>query len=472
MERKTKITCTIGPASESEEILSRLIAGGMDVARLNFSHGNHEEHLNRVRMIRRLAKQAGRNVAIMLDTKGPEMRTGLLKDKTVTLREGNQLVLTTRQVQGDESTLSVSYEGLPTEVSAGDTILLDDGLIALNVLETTREEIRCEVLNGGEIAARRGINVPGRRMNLPFISDKDREDIDFAMEHELDYVALSFVYGPQDVRSVRRIIDERNNPLKIIAKIENVFAVETIEDIVDVSDGIMVARGDLGVEIPFEEIPMIQKRIIRISYERAKPVITATQMLDSMIRNPRPTRAEVTDVANAILDGTDSVMLSGESAAGLYPVQSLQTMVRIANETEKIVNWRKDRYRKGKYPTDNPITDSISKSAVRMSDKLNAKAIVVPSYSGFTVRMVAKYRPHTQVIAAIWDPVVRRQMALLRGVTVVDVEYTDDTDRTIMMAIDAARKAGHLAEGDVAIVTAGIPSGLSGKTNLIKVHVV
>lgn len=472
MDRKTKITCTIGPASESEEILSRMIAGGMDVARLNFSHGDHEEHLNRIRLIRRLAKQSGRNVAIMLDTKGPEMRTGMLKDKTIRLQEGKQLVLTTRQVEGDENVLSVSYGRLPVEVSAGDTILLDDGLIALKVLETSREDIRCEILNGGDIASRRGINVPGRRMNMPFISDKDLEDIGFAIEHELDYVALSFVYGPEDVRSVRRILEDKGSSLKIIAKIENMFAVESIEEIVDVSDGIMVARGDLGVEIPFEEIPMIQKRIIRISYERAKPVITATQMLDSMIRNPRPTRAEVTDVANAILDGTDSVMLSGESAAGLYPVQSLQTMVRIANETEKILNWRKDGYRKGKYPTDNPITDSISKSAVRMSEKLQAKAIVVPSFSGFTVRMVAKYRPHTPVIAAVWNPVVRRQMALLRGVTVVDVEYTEDTDRTIQMAIDAARTAGYLVEGDVAIVTAGIPSGVSGKTNLIKVHVV
>lgn len=470
VERKTKIICTIGPASESEEMLRAMIDGGMNVARLNFSHGTHEEHALRVRGIRRLAGESGRPVAIMLDTKGPEIRTGTLESGTVELVRGNLLVLTARDVPGDEKTISISYAGLPGEISPGDIILLDDGLIRLTVLAVRGPDMECRIENGGRISSRRGVNIPGKRILLPFLSAKDREDILFAIREELDFIALSFVRGPEDVLAVRRILEEHSSPIRIVAKIENMSAVSALEEILEASDGLMVARGDLGVEVPFEEIPFLQKKIIRAANEAGKPVITATQMLDSMMRNPRPTRAEVTDVANAILDGTDCVMLSGESAAGQYPLESLQTLVKIALETEKIQDWDRSSQRKKSVLSGHPVTESISRAAVRITEKLDVSAIVVPTSSGYTPRMVAKYRPTVPIIAAVWDPRVRRQLAMVWGVETVLVDLSEDTDGTIAAAVEAARRAGFVKTGDLTVITAGVPCAVSGTTNMIRVH--
>lgn len=469
--RKTKIICTIGPASEEEEMLRSLIENGLNVARLNLSHGDHAEHAARVARIRRIAKELGRNVAIMLDTKGPEIRTGMLKGDRAELKRGERIVLTSEQVEGDAGRLSVSYARLPQEIEPGDRILLDDGLISLTVESTVGCDITCRIENGGVIKSRRGVNVPSRKLEMPFLSDKDREDIRFAVEQRLDFIALSFVREKKDVEEVRALLEELGSSIHLVAKIENRFAVQNIKAIIKVSDAIMVARGDLGVEIPFEEIPAIQKRIIRYCYERAKPVITATQMLDSMIRNPRPTRAEVTDVANAVLDGTDCVMLSGESAAGDYPLESLLTMDKIVREAEELMDWPKHGFKKRKYKSHHPITDNISEAAVNIATKLKAKALIVPTRSGFTPRMVAKYRPNVPVIAVVSHTSTKRHMAMVWGVEIVEIPEPDNTDTMIQRASQACLEAGFIKPGDTTVITAGVPVGVSGKTNLLKVQV-
>jgi pyruvate kinase len=470
--RRTKIICTIGPASEKEEVLSELIAKGMNVARLNFSHGNHGEHLERIQRIRRIADEQGKNVAIMLDTKGPEIRTGELSSPEITLKEGDDLVLTTETIMGDERRLSISYKQLPEEISVGDHILLDDGLISLEVKSIGGTEIFCKVQNGGSIKSRRGVNVPGKKLNMEFLSQKDKEDILFGIKNDIDFIALSFVRDKSEVKQVRELLKENESPIHLIAKIENTFAVENIKSIIKVSDGIMVARGDLGVEIPIEEIPIIQKRIIRYCYERATPVITATQMLDSMIRNPRPTRAEVTDVANAVLDGTDCVMLSGETAAGDYPLVTLTTMIKIVLEAENMMCDSPDRFKKRKYKSTHPITDNISEAAVHIATKMKATALVVPTRSGFTPRMVAKYRPATPVFAMVSHKRSKRLMCIVWGVETVEIVEPDNIDTMIERATEACRKAGYVHEGDTIVITAGVPIGVSGKTNLLKVQIV
>ncbi len=470
--RRTKIICTIGPASEDEVVLRQLIEQGMNIARLNFSHGNHLEHAKRIKMIRQIADELNKNVAIMLDTKGPEIRTGELKEKEVFLHEGQQLILTTDVVLGDERRLSISYEGLPNELVPGDQILLDDGLISLRVLTVEGRDIICIIENGGAIKSRRGVNIPGKKLGLAFLSEKDMSDILFGIEQDVDFIALSFVRDKEEVMCVRKLLEEHDANIHLIAKIENAFAVQHIKEIIKVSDGIMVARGDLGVEIPFEEMPLIQKRIIRYCYERAKPVITATQMLDSMIRNPRPTRAEVTDVANAVLDGTDCVMLSGESAAGDYPVASLTTMIRIVKEAESLMTWPKYGFKKRKYKSHHPITDNISEAAVTIATKLHASALIVPTRSGFTPRMVAKHRPVTPVIAVVSHLKTKRQMTIVWGVEIVEIVEPTDTDSMIIRATEATKQAGYIKEGDTIVITAGVPVGVSGKTNLLKVQIV
>lgn len=469
-QRRTKIVCTIGPASEDPAVLESLIGNGMNVARLNFSHGTHQGHARRIRDIREISGRLGHSVAVMLDTRGPEVRTGVLAGESVELTAGEMLTLTAREEPGDATRMSVSYPGLHRAVRKGDTILLDDGLISLRVLWTDDGEIACRIENGGTIRSRRGLNVPGRKLGLPFLSEKDREDILFAIREDLDFIALSFVSERDDVRQVRRILESHGSSIRLIAKIENRFGVDNILPILEESDGIMVARGDLGVEIPLEEIPVIQKRIIRACYERGRPVITATQMLDSMIRNPRPTRAEVTDVANAVLDGTDCVMLSGESAAGRYPLLALQTMDRIAREAETLLRVPGDRFRRHHLCT-NPITDNICEAAVQVTGRLDARAIIVPTRSGYTPGMVAKYRPPTPVIAVVSCPRVRRQMALIWGVETVMIEPPEDTDTMIREAIGAARDAGYVREGDTVVITAGIPCHVSGTTNLLQVQI-
>ena len=470
--RRTKIICTIGPTSEKEEVLRELIANGMNVARLNFSHGNHAEHLERINSIRRVSRDLGKHVAIMLDTKGPEIRTGELEETSVALKEGDELILTVDPVVGTEKRLSVSYDRLPEEVCEGDQILLDDGLISLKVKSAGGKEIACQIENGGAIKARRGVNVPGKKLNLPFLSEKDRADILFGVEHDIDFIALSFVRDKSEVEQVRQLLREKGSDIHLISKIENTFAVDNIKSIIKASDGIMVARGDLGVEIPMEEIPMIQTRIIRYCYERATPVITATQMLDSMIRNPRPTRAEVTDVANAVLDGTDCVMLSGETAAGDYPLVTLQTMIRIVQEAEAMMSSTPDRFKKRKYKSMHPITDNISEAAVRIAHKMGATALIVPTRSGFTPRMVAKYRPETPVYAMVSHKKSRRLMSIVWGVETVEIVEPDNIDTMIERATEACLREGHIQEGDTVVITAGVPIGVSGKTNLLKVQVV
>ncbi|QRN85863.1 pyruvate kinase [Clostridia bacterium] len=470
--RRTKIICTIGPASEKDEILREMIAGGMNVARLNFSHGNHQEHLVRIKKIRKIAEELGKNVAIMLDTKGPEIRTGELASSNVILHTGDNLILTTEPIVGNQDRLYVSYEKLPEEVSVKDQILLDDGLISLIVSKIEGKEIFCQIENGGKIKPRMGVNVPGEKLNLPFLSEKDKQDILFGIKNGIDFIALSFVRDKYEVEQVRALLDENESNIHIIAKIENIFAVENIKSIIKVSDGIMVARGDLGVEIPIEEIPIIQKKIIRYCFERATPVITATQMLDSMIRNPRPTRAEVTDVANAVLDGTDCVMLSGETAAGDYPLLTLKTMIKIVLEAENLMCNSPDRFKKRKYKSMHPITDNISESAVQIAHKLDATALIVPTRSGFTPRMVAKYRPSTPVYAMVSHKSSKRLMCIVWGVETVEIVEPDNIDSMIERATEACLKQGYIQEGDMVVITAGVPIGVSGKTNLLKVQIV
>lgn len=470
--RKTKIVCTIGPASEDEATLRSLICQGMNVARMNMSHGTHEEHLKRIQDVRRLAEEEDRNVSVMLDTKGPEIRTGRLGTPTIDLKAGDILELTTQDILGNAHRLSVSYAGLTTEVLAGDIILLDDGLITLKVIKVEPELITTLVENDGRIAAGRGVNVPGKKMEMPFLSEKDHEDILFAMENGVDFIALSFVQSKNDILKVRELLDRHESGIKLIAKIENISAVDNIKSIIKASDAVMIARGDLGVEVSFAEIPLIQKKIIRYCYERATPVITATQMLDSMIRHPRPTRAEVADVANAVLDGTDCVMLSGETAAGDYPLASFLAMEDIVRQAETMMNWSRDQYKTRKYKSHHPITDNISLAAVSIAGKLKASALIVPTRSGFTPRMVAKYRPNTLVVAVVSNETTKRYMSMVWGVEVVEIPEPRDTDSMIEQANQSTLEHGYVEKGDITVITAGVPVGVSGKTNLLKVQIV
>ena len=462
--KKTKIVCTLGPVSENEETLRELIKNGLNVCRLNFSHGSHEEHKGRMDLVKKLREELNMPTAILLDTKGPEIRTGKFDAPEVLLEEGQTFTITMKDVMGDKERCTVSYKGLANDVKTGDTILIDDGLVGLTVKEVNGDDIVCEVQNSGIVKNHKGVNVPGVKVNLPAITEKDRSDIEFGIEQGIDFIAASFVRKVSDVLAIREILEENNaTHIKIISKIENQEGVDNLDEIIEVSDGIMVARGDLGVEIPTEEIPVVQKLMIKKCNEAGKPVITATQMLDSMIRNPRPTRAEVTDVANAIYDGTDAIMLSGETAAGKYPVEAVKTMATIAKRAEETMRNRRTKINKSKN-----VTDAISYATCTTAMDLDAKAILSSTASGHTARMVSKFRPDCPIIATTSDESVRRQLSLTWGVLPVMRNKSANTDQVIVNSIEAAKTAEYVNENDIVVITAGG----SETTNLIKVETV
>ena len=462
--KRTKIVCTLGPASEKEEVLRELIKSGLNVCRMNFSHGSHEEHKGRMDLVKKIREELGQPTAILLDTKGPEIRTGQFDMPEVLLEEGQQFTITMRDVMGNKEMCTVSYKGLANDVKAGDTILIDDGLVGLTVKEVNGDDIVCEVQNSGIVKNHKGVNVPGVKVNLPAITDKDRSDIEFGIEQGIDFIAASFVRKVSDVLAIREILEANNaDHIKIISKIENQEGVDNLDEIIEVSDGIMVARGDLGVEIPTEEIPVVQKLMIKKCNEAGKPVITATQMLDSMMRNPRPTRAEVTDVANAIYDGTDAIMLSGETAAGKYPVEAVKTMAAIAKRAEETMRNRRDKINNSKN-----VTDAISYATCTTAMDLDARAILSSTSSGHTARMVSKFRPDCPIIATTTNEGVRRQLSLTWGVLPVMRENSTNTDQVITNSIEAAKSAKYVNENDVVVITAGAGEA----TNLIKVETV
>ncbi|GAW30550.1 pyruvate kinase [Carboxydocella sp. JDF658] len=468
--RRTKIICTIGPASEQVETLVQLIEAGMNVARLNFSHGTHEEHGRRVEAIRQASAKANRPVAILLDTKGPEIRLGVLKEK-ITVNPGDKLILTTEEMEGGGNRIPVTYKGLPEDVREGTAILIDDGLIGLKVERIEGTEIHCVVENGGEISSRKGVNVPGAVINLPALTEKDIADIEFGIKMGMDFIAASFVRKAADVLAIREILEKHGSDMQIIAKIENHEGVNNIDEILKVADGIMVARGDLGVEIPIDEVPLVQKMIIEKCNRAGKPVITATQMLDSMIRNPRPTRAEATDVANAIFDGTDAIMLSGETAAGKYPVEAVKTMARIAERAERALRYEELTVRRGIVP-ERTTTDAISHATVTTAHDLGASAIICATKSGHTAKMVSKYRPQASVVAITPKMDVVRKLLLVWGVYPLLCKETKSTDEMLKVSVETALAAGLIKAGDLVVITAGVPVGVPGTTNLIKVHTV
>lgn len=469
--RRTKIICTIGPASEEVPVLIKMMEAGMNLARLNFSHGSHEEHKQRIENVRQAAAQFGQPVAIILDTKGPEIRTGLLQAGKVQLNAGQRFVLTNRPVAGDENEVQISYENLSREVAPGDHILLADGLINLLVKSTDETDIVCTVLNGGALGEKKGVNVPGVRINLPFLSEKDCQDIEFGIEQKVDFIAASFVRTAEDVLEIRRILERQNADIDIIAKIESQGGVDNLADIIKIADGVMVARGDLGVEIPAEEVPLVQKTVVEQCSMAGKIVIIATQMLDSMIVNPRPTRAEVSDVANAIFEGADAIMLSGETAAGKYPVEVVETMARIAARTEEALPYA-EILRQRRMRGSLSVTDAISYATCTVAMNLRASAIISATRGGHTARMVSKYRPQATIIAATRHPEVLNKLCLVWGVKPVLIKETTGTDELLDESIESSLAAGYIQDGDMVILTAGVPSDVAGGTNMLKVHVV
>lgn len=467
--RKTKIVCTLGPSTESDDVLREMIRSGMDVARLNFSHGTHETHARTIARVKRIREELGRPVAIMLDTKGPEIRIGTFTAGKVRLVKGRTFTLTVADDPGDETHVGVSYKELPRDVKEGSVILIADGLVSLTVTRVTGEEIACRVDNDGEISDHKGVNVPGAELTMPFLSERDRADILFGIQQDIDFVAASFTRCAQDILEIRKLFSHRD--ISIIAKIENHQGVQNIDDILRVSDGIMVARGDLGVEIPLEEVPVIQKMLIHKAYSSGKQVITATQMLESMITNPRPTRAEATDVANAIYDGTSATMLSGETAAGQYPVEALRTMARIASRAEADINYVK-RFKERESERTPDVTNAISHATVTSAHDLGAAAILTVTKSGRTARMISKYRPNCPILCCTVDEAIRRKLSLSWGVIPLVIEEAHNTDELFERAVQAGEQAGLLHDGELVVMTAGLPLGISGTTNLMKVHVV
>ena len=470
--KKTKIVCTIGPASEDRETLTEMIKTGMNVARLNFSHGTHEEHQRRIDLIKEIRKELNIPVAILLDTKGPEIRTGRFEKEEIELTRGSFFTLTTREILGNKEICSVTYKEMADDVKPGDKILIDDGLIELTVQEVKGTDIRCQVMNSGIVKNNKGVNIPGVKINLPAITDKDKDDILFGIRNDIDFIAASFVRKVSDVLEIRKLLEDNGIlDIGIISKIENQEGVDNVSDIINISDGVMVARGDLGVEIPPEEIPIIQKRIIKECNSFGKPVITATQMLDSMMRNPRPTRAEVTDVANAIIDGTDAVMLSGETAAGKYPLESVNTMTNIALKAEDSLNYRAILREKG-VGKDKTITDAISHATCTSAQNLGAAAILTATSSGYTSMMVSKFRPKAPIIVSTSNPKVARKMSLVWGTSVIIIEEGKDTEEIFEKSIEKSLERGYIRCGDLVIITAGVPVGIAGTTNMMKVHIV
>lgn len=470
--RKTKIICTMGPANDDEQILKKLMLEGMDAARFNFSHADHASHKKKLDMLVKLREELQLPIATILDTKGPEIRIKTFKEGKVELKKGDIFTLTTNDVEGTESIVSITYKDLPKDIKPGARVLIDDGLIEMSVMNVTDTDIICNVLNSGMLSNQKGINVPGTRLSMPFISEKDRADIIFGIENGFDFIAASFTRGADDILQVRKLLDEYDcHSIDIIAKIENAEGVDNIDDIIRVADGIMVARGDMGVEIPLEDVPVLQKVIIHKAYNAGKRVITATQMLDSMIKNPRPTRAESTDVANAIYDGTSAIMLSGETAAGLYPVEALQTMVKIAVRTEHDIDYVK-RFNQRSHKIAHDVTNAISHATCTTAHDLGATAIVTVTKSGKTARMISKFRPKYPIIGCTTQENIYRQLSLSWGVCPLLIQEKKTADELFDHAVDAAEKAGLVSSGDLVVITAGVPLGISGTTNLMKVHVV
>lgn len=470
--RRTKIVCTLGPATDDPKILRELMKNGMNVARINFSHGNSTDQLDRINAFKQARDELGLHIALLLDTKGPEIRICKFKNKEVTLTEGQRFTLTTKDVEGDENMVSVTYKNLPEDIEKGDLLLIDDGLIAVEAEKVTGTDIICTVRNGGKLSDNKSINIPGVMVNMPYISEKDRNDILFGIEQDFDFIAASFTRNAYDVLEIRKLLNENGGKdIQIIAKIENGSGVENVDDILKVSDGIMVARGDMGAEIDLEELPIIQKELINKCYKAGKKVITATQLLDSMIRNPRPTRAETTDVANAIYDGTSAIMLSGETAIGKYPVESVKTMSKIAERTESAIDYEKE-FGYDSVDFDKNVTNAISHATCTTAHDLGATAIVTVTRSGHTARMVSKYRPNCPIIAPCMHEKVCRQMSLSWGVYPVLTVEQPTTDEVFEQAVDCALKTGIVKNGDVVIITGGMPVGVSGTTNMLKVHLV
>ncbi|AZU63593.1 pyruvate kinase [Neobacillus mesonae] len=474
MLRKTKIVCTIGPASESVEKLEQLMDSGLNVARLNFSHGDYEEHGIRIQNIREAAKLTGKTVAILLDTKGPEIRTNNMQNGAIELKAGENIIISMTEVEGTIEKFSITYPGLIDDVHVGSKILLDDGLIGLEVLKVDQEakEIYTKILNSGTLKNKKGVNVPGVSVNLPGITEKDTNDILFGIEQGIDFIAASFVRRAKDVLEIRRLLEENNAAhIHIIPKIENQEGVDNIDEILEVSDGLMVARGDLGVEIPAEEVPLVQKMLIKKCNALGKPVITATQMLDSMQRNPRPTRAEASDVANAIFDGTDAIMLSGETAAGLYPVEAVQTMHNIASRAEQALNHKEILSHRSKN-TDHNVTDAIGLSVAHTALNLEVKSIITPTESGHTARMISKYRPKAAIVAVTASEAICRRLSLVWGVYPQLGKFCSTTDEMLEVAVEESLNSGIVKRGDLVVITAGVPVGEAGTTNLMKIHIV
>lgn len=466
--RRTKIICTIGPASESEEKLRELMLAGMDVARFNFSHGTHEEHKKKFARVVKVSEELKMPVATLLDTKGPEIRLRDFTDGKAELKAGQKFILTTDEIMGSAEKASITYKNLKNDIRQGMSILIDDGLIEMTVEEIKGEEIICTVVNGGWISNHKGVNVPNAVLSMPYVNDTDKEDIIFGCEMGYDFIAASFTRCKEDILEVRKILKEHNSSMKIIAKIENMQGIQNLEEILSVSDGIMVARGDMGVEIPLEEVPVLQKKMIKMAEEMGKAVITATQMLESMIKNPRPTRAEVTDIANAIYDGTTAIMLSGESAAGQYPVEAVKTMARIAERSEKDINYT-SRMKKRINTVLTDVTGAISHATCTTAADLGAAAIITVTMSGFTAEMISRYKPCCPIIACAVNPRVCRQLNLLWGVVPVLIEKEENADDLLAQAVYAVESAGYVKKGDIAVLTAGVPLGIAGNTNMLHV---
>ena len=476
--KKTKIVCTMGPNTDNREIMKELALNGMDVARFNFSHGDHAEHKHRLEILESVREELGIPIASLLDTKGPEIRTGKLKDgKKVTLKEGDLYTLTTEEIVGDETRGYINYAGLAEDVKPGDRILIDDGLIELHVREVNGTDIVCRIENGGELGEKKGVNVPGVRVKLPALTDKDKEDIRFGVDAGFDFVAASFVRNADAIREIRAILDEKGSAMQIIAKIENEEGIENIDSIIEASDGIMVARGDMGVEIPAEKVPHIQKMIIRKCNLACKVVITATQMLDSMIRNPRPTRAEVSDVANAVYEGTDAVMLSGETAMGSYPIEAVRMMSQIAEESEKYLDYMFYQRRKVSAENLRNISNTVCYSSVATASDLEAPVIVAPSVSGFTTRMLSKWRPKALIAGLSPSMTAVRQMQLYWGVKPFHAKRAESTDALLFASVELLKEKGIVKEGQIVVATAGVVTRANrhepvADTNIMRVIVV
>ena len=470
--RKTKIICTLGPAVDDKEVLKRIALEGMDVARFNFSHGGHEEQQKRFDMLCEVRLEANLPIAALLDTKGPEIRTGEIKNNEVMLVDGSSFIIVNEDVEGDNTKCSISYKDLYNDVAKGGRILIDDGLVELVVDDIKEKDIYCHVQNGGKIGTRKGVNVPGAKINLPSMTKKDVEDILFAIKNDFDFIAASFVRKAQDIIEIQKLLEKHGaDDIKIIAKIESREGIDNFDEILKVSDGIMVARGDLGVEIPVDEVPIVQKNLIEKCIQSSKPVITATQMLDSMIRNPRPTRAEASDVANAIFDGTSAIMLSGETAIGKYPLESLMTMVRITKTSEKSINYWK-LLNKSAFNLGPSITNGICHAACTTAYDLNAAAIVAVTSSGRTARMISRFRPQCTILSTTDNPKVQRQLSLSWGVVPYLVNKATTIDEMFENSIAKSLESKIAENGDIIVITAGAPVGVSGTTNLLKVEVV